>query len=129
MTDFLATALILISLLLIKHLFADFFLQTARMMRDRAEYWHVGRMQHAGLHGGLSLICFVLIGAPMVFAVLVCVAEAIIHYHLDWAKGRYSDKTRFSPEDAGYWRAFGIDQLFHQLTYVAMTWMWAVWVA
>lgn len=127
MTQILQTALILVTLLLLKHLFADFFLQTRRMMRDRGVYLHFGRGQHAVLHGGLSLICLLLVGAPLLFTLVLCVVEVVLHYHIDWAKGRHSDITGFGTKDAGYWRAFGVDQFLHQMTYVAMVWAWVVW--
>ena len=120
MTPELLSALILIALLLVKHLFADFFLQTGRMLINRGQYLHFGRVQHAAVHAGLSAICFILVGAPIKFVILICLAEGVLHFHIDWLKGRHADHTGYTPTDAGYWRALGIDQLAHQLTYVAM---------
>lgn len=121
----LSTALLLLIALQIKHLFADFFLQTPRMLTGRGTYLHMGRAQHAGLHAVFSFGCLMLVSAPIPFAVILCAVELVLHYHIDWAKGRYSDKVQHGPNDAGYWRAFGTDQLMHQLTYVAMIWAWA----
>lgn len=124
MTTALQTTLILLVLLQVKHLFADYFLQTTRMLMNRGVYLHMGRGQHAGLHAVFSLVVFVLIGAPMAFTWILCAMEWVVHYHIDWLKGRYSEKVQDGPEDAAYWRAFGVDQLLHQLTYVAMIWAW-----
>lgn len=121
------TAMILLVLLQVKHLFADFFLQTPRMLGGRNRYVHLGRAEHAGLHALLSLIAFLVIGVPLAFTFLLCVIEMIVHYHIDWAKARYSSKAGDTPSDASYWRAFGLDQLAHQLTYLAMIWCWAVY--
>lgn len=128
MDQTLQTALILLFLLQVKHLFADFFMQTARMLTNRETYLHMGRGQHAGIHAGLSLLALLLLGAPLLFSVGLCVLEWLVHYHIDWAKARYSGGRNQTPSDAGYWRAFGTDQLMHQLTYIAMIWAWAVLV-
>ncbi|MEM7521066.1 MAG: DUF3307 domain-containing protein [Pseudomonadota bacterium] len=119
----LASALILLALLQVKHLFADFFLQTHRMLMGRDEYVHLGRIQHVGIHGGLSFVVLAFAGVPVVLAGLLCVLEAAVHYHIDWIKGWYTAVKEHGPTDANYWRAFGTDQLAHQLTYIAMIWV------
>lgn len=125
MTTAVHMMMLLLILLQVKHLFADYFLQTPRMLNNRSVYLHWGRLEHAALHGLFSFIVFIVIGAPLWFSVVLCLAEVVAHYHIDWIKGRYSDKTQHGPTDAGYWRAFGVDQLMHQLTYIAMIWIWA----
>lgn len=122
MTAQIQMILLLLALLQIKHMVADFFLQTPRMLSARGRYLHLGRLHHAALHGGLSLVTLVLVGVPVDFSLIVCAVETVVHFHIDWAKGRLSETSDSGPQDAGYWRAFGIDQLMHQLTYVAMLW-------
>lgn len=124
----LTSALILLVLFQVKHLFADFFLQTPRMLAGRDEYLHFGRAQHAALHGMFSVLCMMVVGAPLPFLLVLCAVETAVHYHIDWGKGVHSARTQYAPSDAGYWRAFGVDQLLHQLTYVVMVWVWAVYV-
>ena len=124
MTPEFETALLLLVLLQVKHLLADFFFQTQKMLAGRDEYMHVGRMQHAGLHATFSVFCLFVVGAPVGFILILCAVEGVLHYHIDWAKGLHSAKTKYTPTDAGYWRAFGTDQLLHQLTYVVMIWVW-----
>ncbi|WP_299280936.1 DUF3307 domain-containing protein [uncultured Tateyamaria sp.] len=122
MADPILFALALLFLLQTKHLFADFYLQTPRMLRDRSRYVHVGRLQHAGLHAVGSLIAMVLLGVPVALALTVALIEWVVHFHIDWAKGRWSDHTGHGPAQAGYWRAFGVDQALHQWTYLVMVW-------
>lgn len=122
MSDPVLFVLGLLFLLQAKHLFADFYLQTTRMLRDRGRYLHFGRLQHAGLHGIGSLVALVLVGVPTALALLVSAIELAVHFHIDWAKGRWSDHTGHGPDEAGYWRAFGVDQALHQWTYLAMVW-------
>lgn len=128
MTVDMQTVLVLLIFLQIKHMFADFFLQTPRMLVKRSDYIHAGRVQHAGVHAILSVVCLIAVGAPLIFVLILCLVEGIVHYHIDWVKGSHSEKSGEGPTDGGYWRAFGIDQLMHQLTYVAMIWAWARFV-
>ncbi len=127
MTAELQTALILLVLLQVKHLFADYFLQTPRMLMNRGTYFHVGRMQHAGLHALFSVVIFLVLGTPLGFTLILCIWEWVVHFHIDWIKGWYSEKAGDTPEDASYWRSFGTDQFMHQMTYVVMLLAWAVY--
>jgi hypothetical protein len=95
------------------------------MLADRDRVLHLGRLQHTLLHGAFSLVIFVIFGTPLVVALGLSAAETAVHYLIDFIKGRHTEKAGHGPEDAGYWRAFGTDQLAHQLTYVVMVWAWA----
>jgi hypothetical protein len=121
----LNTALLLLVLLQAKHMFADFFLQTPRMLAARSTYVHFGRAEHAFLHAILSFGALKICGAPLGFSVVLCAVEWVAHYHIDWVKGYHSERKKHGPTDAAYWRAFGLDQLMHQLTYIGMIWAFA----
>lgn len=127
MPEVLTDALILLVLLQVKHMFADFYLQTPRMLGGRGRYLHLGRAQHAGLHAVGSALAFFVMGAFSIVVLWIVLIEWLVHYHIDWGKGRYSDQKAHTPADAGYWRAFGFDQTLHQLTYVVMIWAWSVY--
>lgn len=127
MTATTTSLLVLLFLFQIKHMFADFFLQTPRMLSDRGRYVHAGRAQHAAVHALGSAVALLLMGASVALVLPVIVAEWVAHYHIDWAKGRWSDRTSHTPADGGYWRAMGVDQALHQMTYLAMAWAWVVW--
>lgn len=129
MIESFGTVMMLLCMLQIKHMLGDFFFQTKIMLEGRNEYVHFGRVLHAGVHSLGSLIVFVVIGAPLAFVVLLVLAEGVVHYHIDWWKGRHTDEQKLTPADAAFWRATGIDQTLHQLTYVAMIWIWYVAVA
>ncbi|MEO0380762.1 MAG: DUF3307 domain-containing protein, partial [Pseudomonadota bacterium] len=101
MSDPVPFVLGLLFLLQTKHLFADFYLQTPRMLRDRGRYRHMGRVYHAGLHSLGSLIALLVMGVPFGWAVTVAVIEWAVHFHIDWAKGRWSDHTGHGPDQAG----------------------------
>ena len=105
----------------------DFFLQTKTMLNGRGQYMHFGRLMHAGVHALLSFVVFMIVGSPLVFVLLLVLAEMIVHFHIDWWKGQLTAKQNLTPAQASYWRATGIDQALHQLTYVAMIWLWLLW--
>ena len=116
----ISEALILLALLTLKHMFADYFLQTASMLANRGQYVHPGRIMHCAVHAGCSAICFLIMGLPLGLSLAVLLAEFVAHFHIDWGKGRWSEMQGHTPSDAGYWRAFGADQALHHLTYVLM---------
>ncbi|MDX2485623.1 MAG: DUF3307 domain-containing protein [Pseudodonghicola sp.] len=124
MTGTIGTLLILFCLLQIKHMFADFYLQTPRMLSGRGSYWHMGRAQHAGVHALGSIIVFLLIGAPLLFILALVAVEWMLHFHIDYWKGQLCNRKALDPFKPAFWRATGADQAMHQLTYVAMAWAW-----
>lgn len=129
MSGIVSTILILFVLFQIKHMFADYFLQTPRMLSGRGRYWHIGRAQHAGVHAIGSVIVFAAVGTGWLFILLIAAAEWVVHFNIDWGKAHYSDRKNLNPAEAAFWRAAGCDQALHQLTYVAMVWAWAIFAA
>lgn len=120
----LGSLLLLLCLLQVKHMFADYYLQTPKMLDGRGEYFHAGRAQHAIVHALGSAIVFLIVGAPWSFILVIGFLEWVIHFNIDFAKANYSDKKQLQPNQAAFWRAAGLDQLLHNLTYVAMAWAW-----
>ncbi|SMO88232.1 DUF3307 domain-containing protein [Ruegeria faecimaris] len=125
----LGTVLLMLCLLQIKHMFADFYLQTPKMLSGRGEYFHWGRAQHAAVHVIGSVLVFLVFGTPLPFIVIIAGLEWIVHFNIDFAKASYSDKKQLMPTQAAFWRAAGLDQCMHNLTYVAMVWAWATFAA
>ncbi len=124
MTASFGAVFLMLCLLQIKHMFADFFLQTPKMLSGRGEYFHMGRAQHAGVHVVGSVIVFLLFGAPLTFILVIGALEWVVHFNIDFFKASYSDKKQLEPNQAAFWRAAGLDQCLHNLTYVAMVWAW-----
>jgi hypothetical protein len=114
--------LLLVVLLQIKHLFSDFFWQTQWMVHNKGIYGHPGGLAHVGVHAlgtGLILLAF----APQIgFGLLgaICLAEAVLHYHIDWTKDWAVRRTRSSPMDKRFWDITGTDQALHQATYLGI---------
>ena len=117
------TTWLILSLLFVKHFLADFVWQTNKMLKDKGHLGRMGGLQHAGLHGVLTyviLMHFLGIQACVMLAMVDCV----LHYSIDLVKVRAS--VRLTPQDNAFWIWFGLDQLAHALTYLAIAFTTAV---
>jgi len=123
MTDASDVILLCVAYLLIKHAVADFFLQTPFQYRNKGIYGHPGGLLHCAIHLVMTLPVF-LIAAPSgpQLAIAILGGEFVIHYHVDWCKEAAIKHYGWTPEKAVFWRAMGVDQLAHGLTYVAIAW-------
>jgi hypothetical protein len=108
---------ILLALFGIKHFIADFVLQTDTMLNDKGTYGAPGGLDHAAWHGILTFLVVVWFVNPYT-ATLLALADAAIHYHVDWAKTRLS--SGLGPADRKFWLYLGADQGLHYLTYVGL---------
>jgi hypothetical protein len=113
--------LILLLLLQIKHCYADFVLQTYMQTVKKGVWLDPIGISHTTDHIYCSLIAllifslFVPLSAGSIL--LVSVIEGVIHYLVDYAKVKYGSKDNTKPI---FWTQFGLDQLAHQATYLAM---------
>lgn len=106
----------------VKHCLFDFVFQTSYQSRNKGCYGHGGGILHAGLHAVGSIPALLLAGsAPALFFFLIT-AEFILHYHIDWFKEDLIARHGWTPDDNRFWQILGVDQLAHQLTYIAMLW-------
>lgn len=126
MPDLIGPVLLLVCLLQIKHMFADFFLQTPKMLSGRGEYWHMGRAQHAGVHVLGTILVLVPFGASVPFILAIAAAEWVIHFNIDFFKAKHCASNELGPADAAFWRAAGMDQALHHLTYLAIVAAWVL---
>jgi hypothetical protein len=80
-------------------------------------------ISHSLEHGICTLVAlfvFSLFVPVSVAAMLVVfVLEVIVHYIIDYSKVKYGSKDNTKPI---YWTQFGLDQLLHQFTYIAIIW-------
>lgn len=125
MQDTAVQALLLLALLQVKHALADFVLQSPYIIENRRHYGHPGGILHVAIHAAGSLAAFLVAGPPGLFVLAaILLAEAVLHYHIDWTKDNFVRARALSPSDAVYWYATGTDQFLHQLTYLGMVWVW-----
>ena len=115
--------IILLLALFTKHFVVDFPLQWEYQWRNKGRYGHPGGLIHAGLHGIGTYLCFIFccywIGIDL--AVFFAVCDAVIHYHIDWAKMKVNARFGWQPESsAKFWWLLGLDQYLHALTYITM---------
>jgi len=118
------TMLLLVTLLLVKHAVADFFLQRAFMFKDKHIYAGPGGISHASIHGSLTFLAIVICLPNLwLFAVLFGLVDAVAHYHIDYVKSNWNVRTQALPSETRYWYAFGLDQMAHFLTYVLIVYI------
>jgi hypothetical protein len=111
--------LILIALLFTKHFIVDFPLQNKFQWSNKDKYGHPGGLLHAWLHGLATMVCF------WWYAPLACIwlglADAFIHYHVDWAKMNLNSKMGWGPTThEQFWWLLGVDQYLHAVTYIGL---------
>ncbi|HUJ02731.1 MAG TPA: DUF3307 domain-containing protein [Rhizomicrobium sp.] len=103
-----------------KHYLCDFVLQNQWQIEAKKSYLKAGGLVHAGLHAVLSIPALLILSAQPVLLAAIPAGEFVLHYHLDWAKARIDSAGGWTQRDKAYWAVFGLDQLFHQLTYMAI---------
>lgn len=111
--------LLLMMLLLTKHCIVDFPLQNKYQWSNKGTYGHPGGLLHASLHGLATMLCF------WWYAPLACVwlgfIDAVIHYHVDWAKMNLNAKKGWGPlTHEQFWWLLGVDQFLHAMTYILL---------
>ena len=111
------TTWLILSLLFVKHFLADFVWQTERMLKDKGHFGRLGGLQHAGLHGALTYVILMHFLNPQACFMLAGF-DAFVHYHIDIIKVKASAKL--TAQDNMYWVWFGLDQLAHAFTYLAI---------
>ena len=110
------------SLLLTKHCYADFSIQTYVQTVRKGIYRDVIGISHSLDHiwcTYIVLLLFSVFVTPLsaLTIIVIGLAEGIIHYHIDWVKVRFGSKDNTKPL---FWAQFGYDQLAHLQTYVLM---------
>ena len=111
---------LLLVLLQLKHLAADFMMQTPWMIAGKGRYGAAGGLVHASIHGALTAVALLIAGITASVALPLALAELVIHYHVDWTKEQVSVRVNWSPANKFYWWLFGADQAAHQLTYLGL---------
>jgi hypothetical protein len=97
----------------------DFPLQNKFQWSNKGTYLHPGGILHAALHGIGTFICLYW-SAPLV-AIQLAIVDAVVHYHIDWAKMNINKKLGWGPTtDEQFWWLLGFDQWLHAITYIAI---------
>jgi len=118
--------ILLIFLLLICHLLADFSpLSTDWMLRAKSKGSPLFPIfVHAGVHGFLMLIILFFF-IPMALAFKLSAFQWISHFAIDVLKGKMNVffPSVANPSNRLYWMLFGFDQFLHQSIILLMVWI------
>jgi hypothetical protein len=113
-----------VALFIIKHLAADFLLQTSWMAKgkERPKGWFAPLLAHIAVHAIGTLLIALLMAPQLAWLAIVDLA---VHGLIDRSKTLIQQRYHFKVEQAAYWWLFGTDQTLHHLTHLAF----AVWIA
>ena len=102
-------------LLTVKHVIADFVLQTAWMAhgKDQKHGWALPLLVHCLVHLAVAMALILIIAPKFWF---VAVIDFAIHITIDRAKGLCSSTFCITPEHPWFWTLIGVDQALHHLT-------------
>lgn len=107
----------LFTLFILKHFICDFPLQKPYQYLNKGIYGHMGGILHAFIHGIGTWAIQIAYGLPWWLPFV----DAIVHYHIDWAKMRLNSHWKLKADNSEYfWWLLGIDQMLHYLTYVGI---------
>ncbi len=113
--------LALLFLFQLKHYYADFVIQTYMQTVKKGVWLHPCGVSHSLDHVWTTLLILVVFNLihpiPAFTIVLIALIEGIIHYMIDFTKVKYGIKDMTKPL---FWNQFGMDQIAHQLTYIAI---------
>lgn len=115
--------LILIVALQLKHLLADFFFQTAWMVKNKGFYGHPAGIAHAAIHLALTFVALAVVGLPLWWVAVFSLGEGVVHYHVDWAKAAITRTSEFTASDPRFWNWIGVDQFAHHATYLGLAYI------
>jgi hypothetical protein len=104
----------------LKHCVADYFLQPGWIIAGKGDIRKPGGYAHAGIHAAMTGVLLLVTATPLTTALLLVLAEFVVHYALDYSKIQYSRGIHADTAPSRYWALHGIDQFAHQLTYAAI---------
>jgi len=102
----------------VKHVLADFILQTSWMWRtkDKEHGWLAPLAAHAGCHAGFTLALALVIDPTLLW---LGVVDFALHGAIDRARAVLGRRLGLVSSRSGWWWLFGTDQALHQLTHFA----------
>jgi hypothetical protein len=116
--------LALLTLLQIKHWYADFKIQTYMQTVKKGVWLNPIGISHTMDHIWCSLVALFVFSLlfPINVSLIIPIVfvEGILHYAIDFTKVKYGCKDNTKPL---FWNQFGLDQLAHQICYMAMAYI------
>jgi len=105
-----------LGLLFIKHLIADFILQTDKMATRKGKEAKI-LFLHASHHAILTFFILVFF-TSLKYALILSSSEILTHSLIDFTKANKKILGRYTPSSKMFWISFGFDQLLHYLNYL-----------
>ena len=102
-------------LLLVKHWYIDFVNQTNDEVHHKGIYGSWIGVRHSIKQAIPTAVIMLLLTTPE-YAAIIAVLDLVTHYHIDWIKRNYGNQDIRDPL---FWNHLGLDQLAHQLCYIA----------
>src|ERR1700687_2252762 len=101
--------------LTVKHILADFVLQTSWMAigKDQKTGWALPLLAHCLVHLAVATALLLIIAPRIWFGALIIFA---IHITVDSAKGFCASTFEVTMEHPWFWTLIGVDQALHHLT-------------
>ena len=105
--------------LAVKHVVADFFLQTNWMAlgKDQRTGWFTPLLAHCAVHGVIATGLILAVQPRLWFLGLV---DFAIHFIIDRSKGLCVNTFKVTQQSPWFWWLIGIDQALHHLTNFAL---------
>jgi hypothetical protein len=112
------TLLFILVLLQIKHWYIDFVNQTEEEVKYKGEYLDWRGVKHSLKQGAGTFVCLWIVTgwSNVEYAFFLGTLDFILHYHIDWTKMNYGNRDIRTPQ---FWNHLGLDQMAHQLCYIA----------
>lgn len=104
-------------LLNLKHLVAEYILQTPHIAESKIRYGSLNSFIHTLHHAFGTLMAGLLVKFNLGLILGLVLIEAVIHYHVDWLHMKFGAQ---SYKDKKYWQWTGIEQFLHQQTFILM---------
>lgn len=114
--------LALLILFQLKHYYADFVIQTYMQTVKKGVWLDPVGISHSCDHVWTTLVALMVFSIfihpiPAITIFFIGLVEGIIHYFIDFTKVKYGVKDMTKPL---FWNQFGMDQIAHQITYIAI---------
>ena len=104
-------------LLTVKHVIADFVLQTSWMAigKDQRVGWALPLLAHCGVHFAVAMTAILIVAPRFWFVAFI---DFAIHITVDRAKGFIASRLGVTQENQHpwFWTLIGVDQAVHHLT-------------
>ena len=110
----------------VKHVVADFLLQTKAMVRgkERRTGWLMPLLAHVVCHAVLTLL-IVLAFVPRLW--WLAIVDFVVHLVIDRGKTLIGLERGWSPDQTPFWWLLGLDQCGHQLTNIGLATALLLW--